>query len=74
MKTYPLTFQDNKQVISDLSKDFIRNALRLEEPDRMGWDEIYEHPLVESYFKNSLENSENKDHVIKSLESTVLNM
>jgi serine/threonine protein kinase len=48
--TKPVEFPEDKAVISEKSKDFIRQCLAIEEERRISWDQIYQHPLFEGYF------------------------
>lgn len=43
-KTIPLRFNSNKK-ISPILRQFLQECLRLEESERIDWEEIYRHPL-----------------------------
>lgn len=45
--TQPLTFPSNIK-ISELTKDFIRSCLEINEAERISWDQVFKHPI----FKN----------------------
>jgi len=45
IKTTPLRFPYDKPV-SENTKDFIRKCLKVDETDRIGWDEIFKHPIL----------------------------
>lgn len=37
--------------VSEKSKDWIRSALKINESDRMSWDDAFSHPLFSELYK-----------------------
>lgn len=52
IKTQPLRFPYERP-ISDNSKDFIRKCLMIEEVNRIGWNEIFTHPIFTTKLSQS---------------------
>ncbi len=52
-KSFFKVFQPNSGVskISKKAKDFILKTLAVEEKDRIGWDDLFFHPLFDDFFK-----------------------
>jgi len=46
MTTKPYISFPYKQNISDTTKDFLRKCLVIDEDKRIGWDQIYLHPIM----------------------------
>jgi len=46
IKSQPLVFDDNIATISSEAEDFIRQCLKVSEDDRIGWNELFQHPLI----------------------------
>lgn len=46
IKTTPLRFPYDKP-ISDNTKDFIKKCLIVDEKERVSWEDIFKHPLLE---------------------------
>ena len=48
-------------------QDFIINCLKLKEVNRISWEQIYTHPIFNSYFKNFVKENELLEHKLKKL-------
>lgn len=46
IKTQPLVIDQSTNTISPEAEDFIRQCLKVSEEDRIGWNELFHHPLI----------------------------
>lgn len=49
IETEPVNFNFDIK-ISEESKNFIKMCLKIEESQRIGWDDIYKHPAFQEFF------------------------
>ncbi|KRX07671.1 Protein kinase-like domain [Pseudocohnilembus persalinus] len=60
IKNTPLRFPYDKPISAN-TKDFIKQCLQVDESQRIGWDQIFKHPLIQNHLSksNNFKNSNN---------------
>ena len=57
IKSKPLEF-DPAFDVSDLSKDLITKCLKIDESERIDWNDVYKHPVFEGHFSEYIDELE----------------